>query len=851
MRQEQHRRQKSRRSGFLTTSAAATVLVVSVLLAAWTGLLVLRQIDELSRANSDNVQWSLSQAEVEFLRFRIALEETSDDPASLTHVRRSFDIFYSRMTTVERGEVFRSLRDDPAFTDPRSHVQAFLDRTVPIIDGPDAALLAAIPDIATEAADVNRDIREFSLAGLTAFAEISDGRRGAVIDLLARLAAVLAVLFLGLTITAVTLFRLFRLARSRGDQIQRAGARMRTIVEASPNAIIVADSIGTIREFNPAAEAVLGYPRVDALGRNAVEMLLPAGMSNADHARFDFLFQDRRPKLDERRFEITACDRDARHFPAQILVDRAEADEPIFVFYIRDLSEERDAARELTEARDRALAGERAKSEFLAVMSHEMRTPLNGLLGSMQLLNDHQLTERQSDLLTRMRNSGAMLLGLVNDVLDLAKFEAGKMKADSAPFSIARLMDGVIETAAPMAQENGNAIEWRWVGAPHDNVSGDMRRLRQVMLNLVANAIKFTRNGHVDIEVERLGTDDDLFEIRVIDTGIGIDEDGLARIFNDFETLDSSYAREAGGTGLGLGISRRFLRLMGGEIGVESEYGAGSLFWIRLPLSIAEDADVNGRRRGKGRVDETLEILLVEDNEMNRFVARSMLENRGHKVTEAANGQIGVDLAQDNRFDVILMDISMPVLDGVEATRHIRGGTGASADTPIIALTAHALPEERDQFFEAGMAAFLSKPIDRDTLCATIEAVLTGGNAPLPKPRPTQAPALVDQTVLSEFVENIGAANLAGLTSRFLAQIGADIEALGKDDLTQEGGIRTAHRCAGSAGTLGLSALRAALVEVERKLKTDGKDAGIDTAALTTIWHDSRAALEAQLKRAA
>ncbi|MCR8550791.1 ATP-binding protein [Salipiger sp. P9] len=840
------------------TAVAGLALVLWAMLVVWLGWLVLREIDAFSTANSDNLQWSLSQADVEFLQFRLALKDAEDAPDALDNLRLRFDIFYSRMATMSSGKLFRSLHDSRQYAGPQERVQGFLDESVPLIDASDAALHAALPRISARAESVAADVRAFSLAALAAFAEVSDDRREGITRLMIYMAVVLMALFFGLTLLAFTLFRLFRLARKRADEIQIAGARMQTIVETSPNAIVVTDESGTVRVFNAAAERLFGYSRTEACGRIAAEFLIAPGYRQPEQNDvFAFAEERRRPLPEERQFETVLQTRSGRSFPAELSVDRAEAEDPLYVAYIRDISRWKDAEEMLTEARDRALAGERSKSEFLAVMSHEMRTPLNGLLGTMQLMRDHSLTERQTELLDRMQSSGKLLLDLVNDVLDLAKFEAGKMEAVSAPFSLPRLLDGVVETALPLAETYGNALSWRWAGPAGAGVFGDARRLRQVLLNLVGNALKFTRDGAVELEVEYLDAAQGELEIRVIDTGIGIREADLIRIFNDFETLDSSYARETGGTGLGLGIAQRFTRLMGGSIGAESEPGEGSLFWVRLPLppvpGFPEPAFPDNAAPDV-RPALRLDVLVVEDNEVNRFILREMLEAAGHTVTLAENGRAGVRRAAEHRFDVILMDISMPVMDGTSATKHIRGGHGASAATPIIALTAHAFPEEREQFYQTGMTACLTKPIDRALLLRGLEeAVSELPEAPPLPPAPAETASerstLLDDRLLSHFLTDFPRDKVDLLVTRFVEETDNDIATLSGSDPGNPDLAALAHRCAGASGTFGAEALRLALVQIEARIKRGAPPDPAQLRALEGLWQQSRAALRARLGR--
>ena len=860
------------RTTLVQTSGAAAALLLCVGLVVWLAWLVLREIDDFSVANSDNLQWSLAQADVEFLQFRLSMKDAQDNPAAMEDVRRRFDIFYSRMVTMSSGRVFHTLRESVQSSAPRMRVLDFLENTVPLIDGPDEEFLAELPDLLEQSEQVTADVRAFSLAALSAFAEVSDARREGITELMIYIAAVLLALFIGLTLLAYAMFRLFRLAQKRADALQFASTRMKTIVQTSPNAIVVTDEVGVVREFNTAAEALFGYTRAEAVGRLALELMVPAEtLARHQFGALAFLDEHRRPRPEEQHFEITLQTRDLHLFPAEISADRAEADNALYVFYIRDISNWKEAEEQLTEARDRALAGERTKSEFLAVMSHEMRTPLNGLLGAMQLMRDHSLSPRQGDLLDRMQSSGRLLLELVNDVLDLAKFEAGKMKAEEAPFSINRLLDGLVETAQPLAQTYGNELNWRWCGTEGDGAIGDARRLRQVLLNLVGNALKFTRDGSVEVEVEYLDAARTEVEFRVIDNGIGIAEKDLARIFQDFETLDSSYAREAGGTGLGLGIARRFMRLMSGEIGAESEPGEGSLFWIRVPLAPVADveADPEEPRDCPGKPKRPLDVLLVEDNEINRFIVREMLEGEGHSVTIAENGQAGVDAAALRRFDAILMDISMPIMDGTTASGHIRSGTGACAGVPIIALTAHALPEERERFRKVGMSACLTKPIERPLLLRTLAQVISGEIPAIPEDGPQSAPAvqkikpasaatpapasqaeLLDEERLGAFLSEVPRAAAGKLLERFFAEMDRNIAALAETSPDDPDLAPVAHQCAGSCGPFGVEALRRALGRIETQVKTGALPERAELEALADLWQQSRRALEARLEAA-
>ncbi|MBR9764304.1 MAG: response regulator [Rhodobacteraceae bacterium] len=844
--------------------AAIITLGLCVALVAGTAWTVLFEIERLTSSKADGLQWSLSQADVEFLNFRLQLEAAQDAidaevppedlRRTLRETRLRFDVFYSRMQTVDFAEPFDSIEREQALTRARAEVTDFLDRTIPLIDSDDAALAAALPQIEADAAVTGGAVRAFSLAALDAFVRVADANEASLIRKLSLIAAVLFAFIAGLSLIALVLMRLTREAREHAEQAEGRAKRMHTIVETSLDAIVVTDDLGVIRDYNTAAERIFGYRRDEAIGRRINDLLLSDDQANElQRVVHKVLKARKRGDRVLHPHEVIAVDRFGRRFPAEISFDRAADDEHLYVSFIRDISLRKAQEEMITQARDRALAGERAKSEFLAVMSHEMRTPLNGLLGSMQLLRDHDLNETQSELLDLMQGSGHHLLGLVNDVLDLAKFEAGKMQAETRPFSVSRLMDGVVETTATLAASNGNDLNWSWVGPASDRLNGDSRKIRQILLNLVSNAAKFTRGGGVEIEVEMLGSDHNQIEFRVIDSGIGIEEKDLKRIFNDFETLDSSYARQAGGTGLGLGIVRRLVDVLDAEIGAESEPGDGSLFWVRIPVSEAAAAEQTSEAESRPAAVMPMEVLLVEDNEINRFIAREMLESEGHQVTEAVDGQAGVEWANAQRFDVILMDISMPVMDGAEAACRIRAGNGASADVPIVALTAHALPEEIERFRAVGMLRTLAKPIDRKVLASCLEDIAAGrlSGPGLPAEDADVAAPLIDRDQIETLLAGTGVQTGRKLLERFTADTDGCIAALVSGPGDRAEIARLAHACAGTCGTFGLIALRRALADIETKIKRSQQVTQEELSALEPLWRDSLDQLRAIDKRLA
>ncbi len=382
--------------------------------------------------------------------------------------------------------------------------------------------------------------------------------------------------------------------------------------------------------------------------------------------------------------------------------------------------------RQLDESRQKAEEATAAKGGFLATMSHEIRTPMNGVLGMMALLDQTRLDAGQREYLDIARRSGEALLAIIDDILDLSKLEAGRMGVDTEPFAPRPALADVAALLQPLASDKGLELSVTVTDDVPDTLSGDGRRVRQILLNLVGNALKFTPHGFVRIEAsidtDAAGTR--WLRLAVRDSGIGIDAAAVARLFNEFTQADASTTRRFGGTGLGLAISRRLATLMGGSVTVESTPGTGSVFTLTLPVVIAANAEATPTpSRGSAPSAATGRrpvVLLVEDNPVNQLVATRMLQLEGCEVDLAANGAEAIDRAQARTYDLILMDCHMPVMDGFQATRRLREIFGPPGRLPILALTASVLDEDRELCRQAGMDAALAKPLQRKALAQAL-----------------------------------------------------------------------------------------------------------------------------------
>lgn len=387
---------------------------------------------------------------------------------------------------------------------------------------------------------------------------------------------------------------------------------------------------------------------------------------------------------------------------------------------LKDLeSQVRDRTEELRLALEDAQSASRVKSDFLAMVSHEIRTPMNVVLGMTELLLDSALDSQQRSMLKSIHDSSKALLVIINDLLDLSSIEAGKMGLENVPFDLRETLQGVLEGFAHRADSKGLELHSE---LPEEDLRfvGDPGRLRQVLVNFVSNAIKYTDAGRVIVQIERLSRDEGHSRVRctVRDSGPGISREVQATIFEHYTRLETDRLKEIEGAGLGLALCRQLVELLDGSIGVESEPGQGAAFWFVVPLQDADGAEVSLSKTETTapaeHVDQSsLRILVAEDNPANQVVARLMLEKMGHQVDLADDGNAAVAAVRSNPYDVILMDLRMPGMDGLEATRAIRALEGEASSLPIIALTANAMASDREVCLAAGMTGFVTKPLSR------------------------------------------------------------------------------------------------------------------------------------------
>jgi len=514
-------------------------------------------------------------------------------------------------------------------------------------------------------------------------------------------------------------------------------AHYQAVVDSAMDSIVTMDQYGRITEFNPMAEQVFGFAREEAIGRLMSEVIVPPALREAHEKGLKRYLMTGDARVLGKRLELSASRKDGSELPVELTITQAVDAEGrvFFTGYLRDITERKKTELALVQAKEAAEAASLAKSEFLANMSHEIRTPMNGVIGMTGLLLDTALDGEQREYADVIRSSGNALLVVINDILDFSKIEANQLSMERIDFDLVTLLDELMAMMKPSAQH----LELSCSVAPEVPalLQGDPGRVRQMLVNLVGNAIKFTQQGEVKVQVSleaalpEEGKAVVLFSVR--DTGIGISEHKLPLLFQKFSQVDSSTTRKYGGTGLGLAIVKRLAEMMGGAVGVDSKEGEGSRFWFTACLHYRCDRRVDASSNIPApslsaatplvaselrRPSQGARLLLVEDNAINQRVAMSMLKNLGLYADAVGNGIEAIHALSSLPYDLVLMDVHMPEMDGIEATRRIRNpDTGAlNPEVIIVAMTASVLPQDRDECLLAGMNDFISKPVSLQQL---------------------------------------------------------------------------------------------------------------------------------------
>ncbi|MFI5459225.1 MAG: response regulator [Isosphaerales bacterium] len=519
------------------------------------------------------------------------------------------------------------------------------------------------------------------------------------------------------------LYRANKELTRQAAELRESQLLMKSIVDTAPDAIVTIDHMSRVVEFNPAAEEIFGYSKGEAVGRSLDELLIPPAQRQAYHDAVAQYIESGEDRCMGARLEVTSLRADGAEFPAELTVSRVNRRGvlPLFVGFIRDMTARKLADESLREAAQTAQAASRAKSEFLANMSHEIRTPMNGVIGMTELALDTELTPRQREYLGLVKSSADSLLTVINDILDFSKIEAGKMSLNQVPFALRAALDETLQALALRAHTKGLELACRIAPDVPDALIGDSGRLRQVLVNLIGNAIKFTERGEIvaGVAVEDVGGDGVTLRVAVADTGIGIPVEKLRTIFQPFEQADGSTTRRYGGTGLGLTISAKLVELMGGRIWIESEPGVGSTVWFTARLGVQLHDGSCPSEPDLPQL-EGLPVMIVDDNATNRLILNEVLTSWGACPIAVDGGPAALAAlrsaaARGEPIPVALVDGMMPEMDGLDLAEHIRSEPWIAA-VRLLLLTSAGQPEDMSRCRTLKISACLTKPVRQSEL---------------------------------------------------------------------------------------------------------------------------------------
>lgn len=593
----------------------------------------------------------------------------------------------------------------------------------------------------------------------------------------------------------------------------RKGKFYESVVEDGSDIIFLVDFDGNILYHNASVRETLGYRAKSLIGKNFFDFILPATL---DQFKTNFQQSKKRAYTEKIEFQFLCKDRTFRFLEFNAINLKNKEGLPGLILDCRDITQRKKDAEEL-------LRLQKAKEQFLANISHEIRTPINGIAGIAGLLSQNQNLDERATYLQAIRHSAENLKVIINDILDLASIESGKLKFEKIAFNLTDLIPSLISTFTYQAREKNLTLQYTIDESLNKVLLGDPVRLNQILINLISNAVKFTNAGSIVVTCKQIKQQKNtsLISISVKDTGVGIPKEKLTTIFESFSQADESVTRRYGGTGLGLTIAKQLTELQKGKIDVESKEHVGSVFTVTIPYGIGKTKKVSAlpfqnKIDSKDTILPNLRILLVEDNDINRLYAKSILETWKCKTDIAENGLIAIEKLKNHMYDAILMDVQMPVMDGYEATKVIRRMAHPVSSIPVIALTANATKIDVEKCLAAGMNDYLSKPFTPEDLYEKLFKklkIVSITQPALTEPKKTA-------TFNLHYLKNMSGDNpefVREMVETFITSIPKLLrdmeEALGKTDLIKVGKI--AHQIKPSLTLMGIPQLKESAVHLE------------------------------------
>ena len=585
--------------------------------------------------------------------------------------------------------------------------------------------------------------------------------------------------------------------------------QLEATVSASLDGIIIIDSNGLILEFSESAERIFGCKKADVLGKEMAKIIVPERYRDAHNTGMARMRETGKANILGQRIEIEALRANGEEFISELAISRSRGSNgDIFIAYIRDISEAKAAEKALLDAKEVAELANRAKTQFISSMSHEIRTPFNAVLGILDILGDTKLSRDQKQLVKTADHSSRALLRIINDVLDYARISSGSVKIKTEPFHAPDIFDDVYRLFAMQAKDRNIYLSVDQSKAENIHLAGDAGRIRQILMNFVSNAIKYTKDGQIDLIVETKDGEGGKVHLicKVKDNGLGISNDKQAHLFEEFYMAEDVDVRASEGTGLGLTICKVLTQMMGGTIGMESQLGQGSVFWIDLPLQETQPAQMSEDIAPVRADISDLNILLVEDNPTNRMVVSRILEKQGANITVATNGVEALSSLESHPFDLLLTDVFMPEMGGKELVERLRSGGGINATLPVIALTAMGDIHEAEDLKSYGVDRVLLKPFNSKDLIQAISEQCS-------KPEGSDVSELdleaFDLTMTGGLVEGLDAEDMMAVKGQFEIDL-KDItntlrDAIERQDI--EAAKFSSHSLKGLAAVYGLTVL--------------------------------------------
>jgi len=600
----------------------------------------------------------------------------------------------------------------------------------------------------------------------------------------------------------------------------------RAVVETALDAIVMIDHTGAIIEFNPAAESIFGRKRDEVLGESMQQLLVPEHLRDGHARGMARYLQDRESTILGRRLRLVGLRSDGVEFPVELTVNQiSDLEPPLFIGSLRDISEEVSSEERLKQVLAEAERANSAKDDFIALITHEIRTSMNGLLGMLQMLEEGTGERERGEFTLTARNSAEALLTIIDDILDFAQLNAGTAEPKLDAFELSKLVRSVVTILEPAAWKKDLSLTFTLPPELPEAVLGDQARIRQILMNLVGNAVKFTDHGNVWINVIRDPGTDSVWHFEVHDTGVGIELDNAEQVFEPFVQGTQSKRQQSGGTGLGLTISRTMAELLGGGIELTHRPEGGTTFRVTLPLeeTVRPVVDAGGAKSAAGfeRL-HGLRVLVADDSKSNRHVAHAMLDAVGCRVSLVEDGLAAVEAVGDGTpFDVVLMDLNMPRLDGVDATAQLRDKGVA---IPILAVTARPASDLASM---RGFNGKVGKPILRARLYKALTRVLdaepTAADQGAEAAEPDQHdPFVVDQAILQRLRDEVGAIPFPAIAQECLEELNSRIADLAKVDVANGKEVQfIVHDLDTSSGTLGAVRLNAVVRDLQNATSSD------------------------------